>query len=94
MHFVPLHPRVKLEGSAAIFLGKIGKPVEHPLGVAFRAGTFAGHEIVHVQEFAVGQKLDDSEPRYASHLPRLDDRRHPVSRMPQAFFSTQVLAFD
>jgi hypothetical protein len=46
VRFVPLHPRVKLEGSAAVFPGNIGNPVEYPLGVAFRAGTFAGHEIV------------------------------------------------
>src|ERR671932_957422 len=90
---MPRHTGVELEGSAALLPRHPDEPVEHPLTVTFRTGILGSHEVVYVEDFSMGQKLDDPEPCHAPYLPTLGRKGHPVARASQAVHGFKVLLF-
>src|SRR5215210_1055526 len=91
VRFVSLYPGLELEGPAALLPGHVGEPVEHPLAVSPRTSIFGDHEVVHVEELPVSQKLDEPESRHAPHLLAACRSGEPVARALHAPYRLQIL---
>src|SRR5215212_2190695 len=91
VRLVPLHPGVELEGTGALLSRDTSEPVEHSPAVALRTGILDSYKVVYVEEFSVGQKLDDPVPRHAPHLPTLGRSGEPVTGALHASYHPQVL---